>query len=285
MSIVAFKRKSAIQYGSNRSGVAPGGVWMSRGPFGHTASATDMNNESAVGFSINGGRRNVGYIGKDSKMSKSGTPFRGNYPVGWGGTYGQYPTANPVMNVQEVDTLGTQYKYIKPSVLSTRGMLRTRFKWIYNGKYPNYWVQPNNTGNLVDNASQSVYIQQKSANSVIDLKVNSPNIYEGYIVNHGPTLCKTTTAKFKFNDMARNGPYVKELYNPVSYDQYNKFVERRCMNPIGPQKPFPYAVTTGTGIQAAGTSITNFGSSCGIAPPVLSPPDWYTGTGPPIAPN
>ena len=34
MSIVAFKKKSVILYGSNVSGKPPGGIWLNRGPFG-----------------------------------------------------------------------------------------------------------------------------------------------------------------------------------------------------------------------------------------------------------
>ena len=39
MSLTAFKRKSVINYGSKRSGIAPGGVWLPRGPFGHATTA------------------------------------------------------------------------------------------------------------------------------------------------------------------------------------------------------------------------------------------------------
>ena len=35
MSLVAFKKKSVIQYGSNRSGKPPGGYWLPQGPFGN----------------------------------------------------------------------------------------------------------------------------------------------------------------------------------------------------------------------------------------------------------
>lgn len=136
MSLTAFKKKSVIQYGSKRSGKPPGGVWLPQGPFGSATVALQgaINTYGNSGFSINGGTRNVGYIGKESKFSKSGTPFRGTQPIGWGGTYGKYVSPEPVFNSTEVDTLGTQYMYIKPSVLSTRGMLRKRYRWVYNGQ-------------------------------------------------------------------------------------------------------------------------------------------------------
>ncbi len=300
MSLTAFKRKSVIQYGSKRSGSAPGGVWLPQGPFGHATIALQeaLQTYGPVGFSINGGHRNVGYVGKTYGMSKSGTPYRGTQPIGFGGTYGKYPSATlvgqysgavpnagskqapvqPVLNSSEVNTMGTQYIYIKPSVLSTKGMLEKRYKWIHNGQYPNYWVQPIYTGNQVDSGSQGLYVQNLAAANTCNLKVNDVATYEGHKVGCGPTLCTRgrSTAKFKFNDMARNAPYTKILYQPVSYGQYNLHLTRGCNNPVGTQKPFPFAVQTGTGIKTGGTSITSVGSSCGTSNVYLTPPAWYT---------
>jgi len=307
MSLTAFKRKSVINHGSKRSGKGPGGIWLPQGPFGHSTHGLQLaiDNPGPVGFSINGGHRNVGGVGRDMKMSKSGTPYRGTQPIGFGGTYGKYPSAvlvgsagqytgavqppnnpspvvQPVLNSRIVDTMGTQYLYIKPSVLSTHGMLDKKYRWAYYGKYPNYWVQPNYTGNQTDTASQMLYIQNKASANTCNLKVNNTATYEGYFVRMSPTLCTPgrSTAKFKYNDMARNGPYTKTLGQPVSYGQYNMYLTRGCNNPLGPQKPFPYAVQTGTGIQAGGTSITSVGSSCGTSNIFLTPPAWYTGINP-----
>lgn len=306
MSLTAFKRKSVINYGSKRSGTAPGGVWLPQGPFGHSTHGLQLaiDNAGPVGFSINGGHRNIGGVGRDMKMSKSGTPYRGTEPIGFGGTYGRYPSATlvanttdgiqstgavqpvnnkspvvqPLLNSRIVNTMGTQYLYIKQSVLSTHGMLDKKYRWAYYGKYPNYWVQPNYTGNQTDTASQMLYIQNKAAANTCNLKVNTVGTYEGHIVPCGPTLCTPgrSTAGFKFNDMARNGPYTKVLSQPVSYGQYNLFLTRGCNNPIGAQKPFPYAVQTGTGIKTGGTSMTSVGSSCGTANVYTTPPEWYT---------
>jgi hypothetical protein len=308
MSLTAFKRKSVINYGSKRSGTAPGGVWLPQGPFGHSTNGLQLaiDNPGPVGFSINGGRRNIGGVGKDMKMSKSGTPYRGTEPMGWGGSFGKYPSAilvgnnknpkgegewtgaiknskhsavvQPLLNSQVVNTQGTQYIYIKPSTLSTYGLLDKKYRWAYYGQYPNYWVQPNYTGNQTDTKSQWLYIQNKAAANICSVKVNNVGTYEGHIVKSGPTLCTpgTSTARFKYNDMARNAPYTKTLYQPVSYAQYNAYVTRGCNNPVGPQKPFPYAVTTGSSQAAAGTSITSFASGCNTSPVFLSPPAWYT---------
>jgi hypothetical protein len=298
MSLATFKKKSAVRYGSNRSGKGPGGYWLPQGPFGHATLVlqTAIDNPGMSGFSINGGTRNVGYVGKTYQMSKSGTPFRGEHPIGNGGTYGKYPSAilvgdysgaisnssktavvQPVLN-SRVNTSGTQYAYIKPSVLSTKGMLAKRFRWVYNGQYPNFWVQPVYTGNQTDTKSQLLYIQNKAAANTCNLKVNNTTDYEGYIKYGGPTLCTPgrSTAMFKYNDMARNGPYTKILGQPVSYTQYNSYITQKCNNPRGDQKPFPFATQTGTGILTGGTSVSRVGSSCGTSDIYLTPPDWYT---------
>jgi len=314
MSLTAFKRKSVINYGSKRSGTAPGGVWLPQGPFGHSTTGLQLaiDNPGPQGFSINGGRRNIGGVGRDMKMSKSGTPYRGNYPIGFGGTYGKYPSAvlvgnadangqntgavtnspktavvEPVLNSRVVDTMGTQYLYIKPSVLSTHGMLDKKYRWAYYSKYPNYWVQPIYTGNQTDSASQWLYIQNKAAANTCNLKVNNVGTYEGHVVPCGPTLCTQgrSTAGFKYNDMARNAPYTKTLNQPVSYAQYNLYLTRGCNNPVGPQKPFPYAVQTGSSQSASGTSITNFATGCNTTPIYLAPPAWYTAVQPGQVPN
>jgi len=279
MSLTAFKNKSIIQYGTKRSGIPPGGVWLPQGPFGHATSVLKKATQSygPVGFSINGGHRNVGRVGQDMKMSKSGTPFRGVNPIGWGGSFGKYPTPHPLLNVLEVDTLGTQYRYIKPSTLSTYGMLQKRYKWAYYGQYPNYWVQPNYTGNQTDTASQQMYIHTKTSANTCALKVNNAGMYVNYIANQGPTLCATTPARLKYNDLVRNGRYTKILHQPVPSSTYTQYVQRGCQNPVGPQKPFPYRVTSGSSYSAAGTSITSFGASCNANNTIkMAPPDWYT---------
>jgi hypothetical protein len=313
MSLTAFKRKSVINYGSKRSGTAPGGFWLPQGPFGHATEALKeaIQNYGAAGFSINGGHRNIGGVGRDMKMSKSGTPYRGTQPIGWGGTFGKYPSATlvgnasqqstgaipnahskqavvePVLNSRIIDTMGTQYLYIKPSTLSNYGMLDKKYRWAWYGTYPNMWVQPNYTGNQTDSASQQLYIQNKAAANTCNVKVNNVGTYEGHKVGCGPTLCTPgrSTAKFKFNDMARNAPYTKTLYQPVSYGQYNLYLTRGCNNPVGAQKPFPYAVQTGSSQAAAGTSITSFASGCNTQNVYLSPPEWYIKSGPQSQPS
>ena len=264
MSLNTFKRKSVINYGSKRSGKPPGGYWLPQGPFGKSTVGLQLaiDNEGPVGFSLNGSHRNIGYIGKESKFSKNGTPFRGIHPFGWGGHLGRYAQPEPVYNVNEVIVLGEQYKYVKPTVLTTKGMLEKKYRWAYNGQYPNYWVQPVQDGTMQsDNKSQGLYLHNLSTANDCVTDVNDSAKYIGYIKRGGPTLCQTSTARFKYNDMARNGLYTKTIKQPITASQQTLRIQRKCANPLPSQKPFPYAVNTGTGILTGGINVTSVGNS------------------------
>ena len=262
MSLTTFKRKSVINYGSKRSAKPPGGIWLPQGPFGKNPVSLELalKGPGNVGFSINGPHRNVGRIGKTYHMSKNGTPFRGQYPRGWGGTYGKYATPEPSFNVNEVIVEGEQYKYIKPSVLTgTLGLLHKKYRWAYSGQYPNNWVQPNYTGWQTDTKSQGNYIHTLAAANCCTFDINKSDKYIGNIKSGGSTLCQTSTARFTFNDMMRNGIYTKFINNPLDASQYTQLVSRKCNNPVNAQKPFPYGVN----------------GNCGNVT-YLTPPTWYT---------
>ena len=238
------------------------------------------------GFSLNGGTRNVGYVGQSMAFSKNGTPFYGQYPIGWGGTSGRYPKSEPLLNFPQVRgvTQGRQFEYIKPSVLSTKGMLEKKYRWINNGQYPNFWVQPvYGNSNLSDNASQSLYVQTKAAANICVNDTNKPQVYVDNIKPGGATGCSTTTAKYpSYNIMSSAGLYTKTLHIPQDASQYTLQVQRKCANPAGPLKPFPFAANNGTtggvGTTAGAGTQTSTGPPAPILTPVyLTPPDWYTG--------
>lgn len=284
MSIQTFKKKGVINYGSNKSGKPPGGIWIRQGPFGNSPLFS-LASPCSTGFSINGGTRNVGYIGKSSAFSKTGTPFKGEYPKGYGGCCGTYKNSEPVMNFPEVRgiTEGEQYKYIKPSVLSTYGMLHKKYKWIYSGQYPNYWVQPQSANdNMSHNGSQQLYIQTKAAANDCVVDVNASEKYVDHKICGPPLGCNAVTntatatiAKRKgFNSLTSFRGYTKNLYQPQTSSQHTLRIQRKCSNPIGPQKPFPFASNGGN----------NFTKGIHYEPPPISqiyyknPPEWYWST-------
>lgn len=243
MSLTAFKKKSVIFHGSNRSGKPPGGVFLPQGPFGSsntTLLSLSLKNPAENGFSINGGHRNIGYVAKSSVFSKSFTPYKGKYAKGNGGCCGTYYNKNHIYPIQETDTLGTQYNYIKPSVLSTYGMLDKKYRWIYYGVYPNFIVSPSGVGNcnLSDNKSQNIYIKNTGLASNCVNDINNSSKYNGHIVKCGPYNCNVTNGnKYTFNQASSNAPYTKTIRNPLSASQYLLKIQRKCVNNSVPHIP------------------------------------------------
>ena len=300
MSLATFKKKSinSVSSATKRSGKLTNEYWIYQGPYGRkgnlpstifNASLVGPNGEvggnaynaSNAGFSINGSNRNIGGVGANMKFSKSRTPFRGIYPKGWGGKKGRYPDGpnNVSLNIYP-ETAGPQLQnaIVKPSVLSTKGMLARRFRWINSGQYPANWVQPVYTGNQTDTASQGLYIQNKAAANYCWYDVNDSNLYVDYKKTCGSTGCQTTPARgYTMNLQTANAAYTKTLHQPKDASDYTLRIQRKCQNPVGFQKPFPYAVQTGTGILRGGIHVDNVGSSCNTSNTVLVPPDWYTG--------
>ncbi len=300
MSLATFKKKSINSSSSatKRSGKPTNEYWIYQGPYGKNGnlSSTIFNaslvgpdgfvggnyyNASNAGFSVTGSHRNIGGVGQSMRFSKSATPYRGIYPKGWGGTRGRYPDgpSQVSFNIMPVLTnVAVQNGIVKPPVLSTKGMLERRFRWMNSGQYPNYWVQPVYTGNQTDTASQGLYVQNKSAANYYHYDVNNPEIYVDYFVRGGSTGCQTTPARgYKMNIQQANAAYTKTLHQPKDASDYTLYIQRRCQNPVGFQKPFPYAVQTGTGVLRGGTSVNNVANACNTSNTVTVPPDWYTG--------
>jgi hypothetical protein len=286
MSLATFKKKSINKNSSatKRSGKPPGGYWLPQGPFGLPGGLNsimleeNLKNYGPVGFSLQGTHRSIS-VGKDMKFSQQGTRYRGPYPYGSGGTYGQYYQAEPVLNAGPgiVEVKGNQWEFVKPSVLSTKGMLAQKYRWAYSGQYPNYWVQPIYTGNQTASASQGLYIQTKSCANDCVVDVNAGEKYVGNIKNYGPTGCQKTPARgYTMNVMQSNAPYTKNFRIPQDSSQHTLHIQRKCANPNPEQKPFPYAVQTGTGILSGGINTGPIGSACNTQPTFLRPPKWYT---------
>lgn len=296
MSLATFKKKSinSASSATKRSGKPTNEYWIYQGPYGRKGSLSSTIFKASLegvqngyytatnsGFSINGPYRNVGAVGSNMKFSKSATPYRGVYPKGWGGTRGRYPDGpdNVSLNINPVTTgVAIQNGMVKPSVVGTKGMLERRFRWINSGQYPNYWVQPVYTGNQTDSVSQGLYIQNKSAANYCWYDVNDSGNYVNYYKTCGSTGCNTTPARgYTMEIQMANGAYTKTLHQPKDSSDHTLRIQRRCQNPVGFQKPFPYAVQTGTGVLRGGINVDNVASACNTSNTVLVPPDWYTG--------
>lgn len=228
MSLAAFKRKSVILYGANVSGKPTDGdvLWVPRGPFGRNNPVLGYGTN---GFSINGGTRNVGYVGKTYAMSKQGTRFRGLHAIGYGGFKGQYYRAEPVLNAGEVNTLGQQAEFIKPSVLSTPGMLRTRYRWLYNGVYPNWIVKNVYTGNMTQNSSEGLYVDKLASDHTCSLGVNDQEKYAATCTKDGKCSDRISIVKRTYNNVAMDAPYTKPAKCAVSQSDYMLYLTKKCV--------------------------------------------------------
>ena len=268
---------------TKRSGKPPGGYWLPQGPFGTPGSLTSVmladatTNYGPSGFSLQGSHRSIP-VGQDMKMSKQGTRYRGIHAIGHGGSNGTYFRAEPLLNAGPgiITVKGNQWEFIKPSVLSTYGMLRKRFRWANSGQYPSNWVQPVYTGNQTDSSSQGMYIHDLSASNDCVIDVNDQAKYEGHRVTCGATDCQPTPARgYTMNLLQANAPYTKTIKIPINASQQTLRIQRKCSNPKAFQKPFPYRVQTGTGIQTGGTSVISVGNACNTSNTTVVPPLWY----------
>jgi hypothetical protein len=199
MSLATFKKKSVTLYGTNVSGKPDGG------------------------FSIYGRYRNQGGVGQSSLMlTNVGTPMKGKYAMGHGGTYGNYKT-EILYNVMDTSAVGSTTLLAKPSVLTTYGMLHKRYSCLYNGVYPNYVVKNVFTGNLTDNKSQGIYIRDvESAN----LCVNDIN-NNGKYINTCSNDCIGTQHK-KIYPGVSNGRYIKPINGALDQSTYLLYVTKPC---------------------------------------------------------
>lgn len=235
MSLTTMKRKSVILYGANKSGKPN----TTLGYISYQGCAMpgidDVPGRWTValgnnGFSLNGSHRNVGYVGKNYAMSKMGTKFRGVHPIGYGGTNGRYPLAEPYLNALEVITLGNQFELVKPSVLSTRGMLEKKLQRIFNGQYPTNVVKNIATGNLTENFSQGNYLEKLSSANACVLGVDKP-AQTGECKNQ--CFSRNSIIKRPFNTVTANAPYTKVLHIPVDQSTYLLTLGHRCaLNPL-----------------------------------------------------
>jgi hypothetical protein len=255
MSLATLKKKTTnLYYGTKISAKPPGAYWLSQGPFGANATPFSVGTVpfGKVGFSLNGTIRSRSYIGKSYHMSTNGTPFHGIYPQKTQlipGVFSEYPDYQYVPSFNNIAVTGIDYLYNKPTVLTTYGMLRKKFRWAYNGTYPNYWVKGNvNTGNLTDNSSQQVYIDKLKAKTQLRPDTNSEAKFVDYYKNKGVNCHNNNSiaAGYTYNLQTENGgTYTKTLHVPISSSDYTTLVQKRCAGPYKYQKHYPEGTNGG----------------------------------------
>ena len=179
MSIVTLKRKTQTQY-------------------------NNMSVGSVNGFSLNGGYRSLTYIGKSAQSDHyPRTLMNGNVIRGHGGCCGNY-NIKPI--VQSNDTLSLQNSsVIKPSVLSTKGMLETKYRWITRPQ-PFATVKPDTNLNLNDSSDHTDVLKNRAI-------LCSPPITQQPLPGYKKAICNSCDT-MKTPDYYSNG--IRQLVKSVS---------------------------------------------------------------------
>ena len=151
MSIVALKRKSAA-----------------------------LKNQSvgSQGFSINGTMRNQGYVGQSTQSRFFiHTPHKGAIAKGSGGCCGKY---NDSINIEPSEICSLEdSSVVKPSVLSTKGMLAKKNRWV-GRPAPFAVVKPDSNHSVYSQSSYTEALKKKTLNN-IELYCPEPDTAETQI--------------------------------------------------------------------------------------------------------
>jgi len=230
MSIVALKRKTAVQYDN-----------MSVG-------------QSA--FALNGTRRLQGYVGQTS-LSRNNPPnvMRGNAIKGHGGCCGTYPVF-PL--IQPVNCLTEDSNVVKSSVLSNTGMIATKYRWIRRPA-PFSTVKPDSNMNV---NSQQQYIADLHNETLASFTGECAITTKNPIISCNPAKVDSNLN----NDLYLRSYYPfdtdvagKELWNYGSYFSNgtitNNLVATVRPTPITTINANTYTYTTGQSIISSGSSV------------------------------
>jgi hypothetical protein len=129
------------------------------------------------GFSLNGTRRNQGYVGQTSLgRHLPSTPMRGDTPRGHGGCCGTYKITTIVQsgigfptNPINGSCANNNPAVVKSSVLQSKGMTDTKYRWIRRPA-PYATVKPDT--NMIQN-TQKAYIEALSKKNIACLKTEN----------------------------------------------------------------------------------------------------------------
>jgi len=209
-------------------------------------------------FTINGGPRNLSYIGKSMKNSVVKTPFRGSLPVGYTGPGSSIVYANPPIKAELGATHTPQM-----SVRNTKSMIATNYKWI-NGQYPNLWVQP--TTNLTsDEYTQQLkniplFIEKDIRDSIGTLEVIPDTTDCCTSTTYRPTSVRNIIQRLTRNNA--QGTNTSPTAEVNGFSEYMARLRSNTMAKTQEDKPFPFYVNN----QCNQTIYT-------------SPPQWYKSAG------
>lgn len=235
----------------------------------HNSRVDPISGKGKNGFSLNGGHRNIGGVGRFRLISNTTrTPFRGNLPMGSGGCCGIYDTT--VSNSGSCCT--NDPEIIKPSSVNTKGMIQMRYerKWdvdkneykcprlVLNSQYPYAWTQQDNSS-YVSTHDQGLYIRSKTQASGVCVFTNPQNSGScaGASAGLGLSAGAGEDANYVYTCSGNKNagsyhiggkkyvrtPYAKNFNQPaMSQEQYITTggpALRNCLPPGSDKQPFP----------------------------------------------
>lgn len=189
-----------------------------------------LSGKGKDGFSLNGGHRNIGYIGQNlgksvkrtrEKFISTGVNSGASVPQGHGGKNGQY-----IVQIYNSGSCNTNdSSIIKPSSKTNSGLLSDNKIKCKETTYPNNWVKNKSFSNM---GNQSDYIQNKSnANSVCVTNLLDSSSNKCQVTYIGTTKRMSST-------------YSKNItVNSCSQYQNGHLQSKKCLPTPSNMQPFP----------------------------------------------
>jgi len=212
------------------------------------SDATSHTYANIKPFTINGGTRNLSYIGKTMRNSTVKTPFRGTLPMGYAGPGSSIVLAFPQVRAELRSTPSTP----QMSVRNTKSMIATKYTWI-KGQYPHAWTQPNT------NLTSHEHTQHLKTIPIFTEK-NTKYSISGCIGTLDPipvttTCCTSTTTRPTSvrNILQRNATNSARGTNTspdTTVNGFSEYMDRlraNTMTKSEEDKPFPFYVNSRCG--------------------------------------
>lgn len=203
----------------------------------HTSGSTN--------FTINGGPRNLSYIGKSTRNSSVRTPFRGVTPMGFNGNR---LSNNIVMAFPHIKAeLGqTHDNAPQMSVRSTKSMIATKYKWI-KGQYPNVWVQPSTNQSSSDRtavASMAILRTDLGCDGEVEQQQQQQQqmCCDKRITEYPLLGNRKTSSQSIINRLIGNNMSGSNIQPSVGFSDYMTRLQAASVIQSGANKPFPYYV-------------------------------------------
>jgi len=178
------------------------------------------------GFSLNGTHRSQGYVGQTSlSRSLPRTLAKGPTLKGHGGCCGKYPTNPPILSaVNSTEDISV----VKTSVLNTRGMLDTKYRWIRR-------PQPFSRVGIkeVDNSDYINYIKRKTIKDSISEECKHINSEDCNIPNCDISQKARQTITKPGYTAVTHEEYIQQLKSKCTvFDEYNFFSPKTSNNGV-----------------------------------------------------